>query len=66
MILVHTSCSNTLGGLTAYYSAAKMQHDTMQFEDVAEVGLAQMIGLSNIRTRLLRLAGAGDQPENPS
>ena len=66
MIVVHTSWSNTLGGLTAYWSAAKMQHDTIQFDHVAEVGLAEMIGLSNIRIRLLRLAGIGDQPENPS
>lgn len=43
-----------------------MQYDIIQFENVTEVGPAEMIGLSNIRIRLLRLAGIDDQPENPS
>ena len=66
MIIVHTSYSNALGGLTAYWSAAKMQYDIIQLENVTEVGPAEMIGLSNIWIRLLRLARIDDQPENPS
>lgn len=43
-----------------------MQNDTIQFDNVAAVGLAEMIGLPNIRIRTLRIAGIVIQPENPS
>lgn len=59
-------CLHMPSRFAALESAAKMQNDTIQFENVAAVGLAEMIGLPNIRIRTLRVAGIVVQPENPS